>query len=57
MLGKSDGALDEEKMTADNIIPISILYRPSALKLYRYNEFERFGRLSWNRAKDTKGIV
>ena len=55
MLGKSVGALDEEKLKADNIIPINILDRPSPLKAYRYNEFERFGRLSQNRAKDSKG--
>ena len=31
MLGKSDGVLDEEKLKADNIIPIYLLYRPSPL--------------------------
>ena len=31
LLGKSDGVLDEEKLKADNIIPINLLYRPSPL--------------------------
>jgi len=56
MLGKSDGGCDEEKLKADNtIIPIKILDRPSPVKVYRQQDFERVGRLSRNRAKDSKG--
>ena len=55
MLGKSDGGCDEEKLKADNIIPMNLLDRPSPLKVYRYKEFERIGRLSRNRAIDSKG--
>ena len=48
-LGKSDVVLNEAKLSADNnIIPINILNRLSPIKQYRYNEFERFGRLSRN---------
>ena len=56
-LGKSDGGCDEEKLKANTIIPINLLERPSPLKVYRHTEFERIGRLSWNRAKDSKGIL
>ena len=56
MLGKSDGGCDEEKLKADNtIIPIELLDRPSPVKVYRHQDFERVGRLSRNRAKDSKG--
>ena len=34
---------------------VNILNRPSPIKEYRYNEFERSGRLSRNRVRDTKG--
>ena len=55
-LGKSDGGCDEEKLKADTtIIPIKLLDRPSPLKVYRHQEFERIGRLSRNRAKHSKG--
>ena len=56
MLGKSDGGCDEEKLKADTTItPINLLDRPSLLKVYRHTEFESIGRLSQNRAKDSKG--
>ena len=55
MLGKSDGGCDEEKLKADTIILINLLDRPRPLKVYRHTEFERIGRLSRNRAKDSKG--
>ena len=55
MLGKSVSDANEEKLCADNIIPINILNRPSPLKENSYNEFERSGRLSRNRVRDTKG--
>ena len=54
-LGKSVGVQDEEKLCADNITPYNIIKRPSLIKEYRYNEFERAGRLARNRAKDIKG--
>ena len=56
-LGKSDGVCDEEKLKADNIIPINISDRLSPFKVYRYKEFERIGKLSRNRAKDSKGTL
>ena len=43
MLGKSDGAGDEEKLNAENIISINLLDRPSPLKVNRFKEFERIG--------------
>ena len=55
MLGKSEGVSDEEKLYVDNIIPYTILNRPSPIKEYRYNDFERAGRVSRNRIRDTKG--
>ena len=54
-LGKSVRDANEEKLCADNIIPIYIFNRPSPLKEYRYNQFERSGRLWRNRVRDTKG--
>ena len=54
-LGKSVGVQDEKKLCADNITPHNILNRPSLIKEYRYNEFERSGRLSRNRTRDLKG--
>ena len=56
-LGKSDGVSDEVKLCADNIIHSNTLNRPSPSKEYRYNEFERLGRLSRNRVRDTKEYV
>ena len=44
MSKKSDAILNGEKLLADtknNSIPINILNRPSSIKEYRYNEFER----------------
>ena len=55
ILGKSDGVLDEEKLFANNIVPINILNRPIPIKEYRHNEFERSGRLSRTRVRETKG--
>jgi len=56
MLGKSDCACDEEKLRPDNtIIPIELIDRPSPYKVYRHQDYERVGRLSRNRAKDSKG--
>ena len=57
MLGKLGGIPDEEKLHADNIIPINMLNRPRLIKEYRYNEFERSEILSWNRIRDTIGHV
>jgi len=55
-LGKSASACDEEKLRPDNtIIPIELLDRPSPYKVYRHQDYERVGRLSRNRAKDSKG--
>ena len=55
MLGKPDGSCDEEKLKTDTIIPTELLDRPSPLKVYRHQDFEKVGRLSRNRAKDLKG--
>ena len=56
MFGKSVCACDEEKLRPDNtIIPIELLDRPSPYKVYRHQDYERVGRLSRNRAKDSKG--
>ena len=55
-LGKSDVVLNEEKLSADTttyIIPMNILNRPSPIKECINNEFERSGRLSWNRVLDS----
>ena len=46
---------NEEKLSADNIIPINILDRPSPIKEYRYNMLERSSRPSRNRVRDSKG--
>ena len=55
-LGKSASVCDEEKLRPDNtIIPIQLLDRPSPYKVYRHQDYERVGRLSRNRAKDSKG--
>ena len=52
MSEKSDDILNEGKFSADtNIIPIKKLNRPSSIKEYRCEEFERFGRLSWNQVR------
>ena len=53
-LGKLDGVWDGEKLKADNIIPFNLLDRTSPLKVHSCKEFEKNGRLSWNRATDTK---
>ena len=55
MLGKPVGGCDEEKLKANTIIPIELLDRPSPYKVYRHQDYERVGRLSRNRAKDSKG--
>ena len=44
--GKSVAVSNEEKLFADNIIPINILNRPSPIKEYRYNMLERSSRPS-----------
>ena len=54
-LGKSVGVQDDKKLCADNTIPQNILNKPSPIKEYRYNDFERSGRLSRNRTRDLKG--
>ena len=43
------------KLSADNIISINILNRPSPIKEYRYNMLERSSRPSRNRVRDSKG--
>ena len=53
-LGKSGGVQDDKKLCADNITPHNILNKPSPIKVYSYNEFERSGRLSRNRTRDLK---
>ena len=57
--GKSVGGCDEEKLKTDNTTTKSNLLididRPSPHKVYRHQEYERVGRLSRNRAKDSKG--
>ena len=53
--GKSVAVSNEEKLSADNIIPINILNRPSPIKEYRYNMLERSSRPSRNRVRDSKG--
>ena len=56
LLEKSDVVSNEEKLSADTSInTIPIHNRPSPIKEYRYNEFERSGRLSRNRVRDSKG--
>ena len=57
-LEKTVGVEDDKKLHADNIIPQHniIIKKPSPVKEYRYNEFERSGRISRNRARDLKGI-
>ena len=47
--GKSVVVSHEGKLSVDNIIPINILNRPSPIKEYRYNMFERSSRPSRNR--------
>ena len=54
MLGKSSGVQDDKKLCADNTIPLNIPIK-SPSKEYRYNEFERSGRLSRNRTRELKG--
>jgi len=54
-LGKSSGVQDDKKLCADNTIPQNTLIKSSPSKEYRYNEFERSGRLSRNRSRDLKG--
>ena len=56
MSGKSARVCDEEKVRTDStIIPIQLIDRPSPYKVYRHQDYERVGRLSRNRAKDSKG--
>ena len=45
---KSVVVSNEEKLSADNIIPFNILNRPSPIKEYRYNMLERSRRPSRN---------
>ena len=54
-LGKSSGVQDDKKLCADNTIPLNIPIKSSPSKGYRYNDFERSGRLSRNRTRDLKG--
>ena len=51
-LGKSVGVQDDKKLCADNTIPHNIHIKPRPSKEYRYNDFERSGRLSRNRTRD-----
>ena len=53
--GKSVLVSNEEKLSADSIIPINILKRHSPIKEYRYNMFKRSSRPSRNRLSDSKG--
>ena len=56
--GKSVGGCDEEKLKTDTTTKSNLLIdrdRPSPHKVYRHQEYERVGRLSRNRAKDSKG--
>ena len=56
--GKSVGGCDEKKLKTDTTTKSNLLIdrdRPSPHKVYRHQEYERVGRLSWNRAKDSKG--
>ena len=55
MLEKSSGVQDDKKLCADNTIPLTTPIKRSPSKEYRYNEFERSGRLSRNRTRDLKG--
>ena len=55
MLGKTSGVQDDKKLCADNTIPLNIPIKCSPSKGYRYNEFERSGRLSRNRTRELKG--
>ena len=55
-LGKPVGVLDDKKLCADNTIPQNILNIPSLIKEYRYNDFERSGRLLRNRTRDLKKV-
>ena len=55
--GKSVVVSNEEKLSADNIIPINILNRPSPIKEYRYNMLERCSRPSRNQVRDSKGTA
>ena len=48
---KPVGVLYDKKLCADNTIPQNILNIPSPIKEYRYNDFDRSGRLSRNRTK------
>ena len=45
-LEKSSGVQDDKKLCADNTIPQNIPIKPNPAKEYRYNDFERSGRLS-----------
>ena len=54
-LGKPVGVLDDKKLCADKTIPHNINIKPRPSKEYRYNDFERSGRLSQNRTRDLKG--
>ena len=55
LLGKSSGVQDDKKLCADNTIPLNSPIKRSPSKEYRYNEFERSGRLSRNRTRELKG--
>ena len=55
LLEKSVMVSNEEKLSADNIIPINILKKPTPIKEYRYNMLERSSRPSRNRVRDSKG--
>ena len=55
LLEKSVVVSNEEKRSADNVIPINILNRPSPIQEYRYNMFERSSRPLWNQVRDSRG--
>ena len=56
MSGKSDDVCDEAKLKADNnIIPTKLIEEPSPYKVYRPQDYDRVGKLSRNRDKDSKG--
>jgi len=56
MSGKPDDVCDEEKLKADNnIIPTKLIEEPSPYKVCRHQDYDRVGKLSRNRDKDSKG--
>ena len=47
--------LSSSILRTGSILPIELLDRPSPYKVYRHQDYERVGKLSRNRAKDSKG--